>query len=93
MVDLFSLEAENVLHQEPVIKSKIKTDIPSFNKAVLHDLYAEKNLSQREIAALFASSKGAVQRALVKHKIPMRERGSTRTHHTHPLACKFSTLM
>ena len=65
----------NVLHPEIIVKSVINTGSPLNDPAVLHDLYVQKGLSLKQMAALFASSKCLVRSALRKFDIPIRSVG------------------
>lgn len=44
--------------------------------SVLHELYVKRRLSQRQMAGLFASSKSAVQRALIRFNIDTNKPGN-----------------
>ena len=86
MVDPFVTYTNNVLHPEISIKSVINTRSPLNDPNVLHQLYIENRLSQRQMAGLFASSKTAVQRALIRFNIKTNPTGKTiRPHPTNTL--------
>ena len=65
-----------VLQWELVVKSVINTGSPLNDPSVLHELYVEKRLSQRQMAGLFASSKTSVQRALIRFNIDTNRPGN-----------------
>ena len=70
-----NIHTENVLHPEITLKSVLKTEISPISKSVLHELYVQKGLSQRQISTLLASSKTTIQRALTVYGIERRPRG------------------
>lgn len=88
--------AKGVLHDtiqpQVTINYTVKTETPEFDRDVLHELYVEKGLSQRQIAAHLASSKTTIKEALDKAGIKQRSRGTGHpTNHPHilPYGVKF----
>ena len=69
-------DANSVIHPEISIKLKVKTVGSTLDRAVLHDFYVKKGYSQRDLAALFESSKSTIRDALERFGLLKKCRNS-----------------